>query len=46
MNSVNNDIDEIIRIYKIAIDFQKTKFAVQCPEFDDSIKPSESAIEV
>ena len=46
MNSGNNDIDEIFSFYKIATDFQKTKFSVQWPEFDDPMKCCESDIEV
>ncbi|HEU4496616.1 MAG TPA: GNAT family N-acetyltransferase [Flavobacterium sp.] len=33
-NSTNKDIDEIFRLYKIATDFQKTKFTVHWPEFE------------
>lgn len=32
-NSTLNDIDEIFRLYKIATDFQKSKFYVHWPEF-------------
>jgi hypothetical protein len=32
-NSTINDIDEIFRLYKIATDFQKSKFYVHWPEF-------------
>jgi GNAT superfamily N-acetyltransferase len=33
-NSIINDIDEIFRLYKIATDFQKTKFTVHWPVFE------------
>ena len=33
-NSKIDDIDEIFRLYKIATDFQKTRFTVHWPEFD------------
>jgi GNAT superfamily N-acetyltransferase len=33
-NSNIKDIDEIFRLYKIATDFQKTRFSVHWPEFD------------
>lgn len=33
-NSSMSDIDEIFRLYRIATDFQKTKFTVHWPEFD------------
>jgi ribosomal protein S18 acetylase RimI-like enzyme len=33
-NSNTNDIDEIFRLYKLATDFQKTRFVVHWPEFD------------
>lgn len=36
-NSTKNDIDEIFRLYKIATDFQKTKFTVHWPEFDKGL---------
>ncbi|MGG5210105.1 GNAT family N-acetyltransferase [Chryseobacterium sp. MIQD13] len=42
-NSTNNDIDEIFRLYKIATDFQKTKFTVHWPEFDKSLIEAEIA---
>lgn len=32
-NSTINDIDEIFKLYKIATDFQKSKFFVHWPEF-------------
>lgn len=32
-NSTSEDIDEIFRLYKIATDFQKSKFFVHWPEF-------------
>lgn len=40
-NSNINDIDEIFRLYKIATDFQKTKFAVPWPEFDRKLIEAE-----
>ena len=33
-NSASNDINEIFRLYKIATDFQKTRFSVHWPEFE------------
>ena len=33
-NSNSNDTDEIFRLYKIATDFQKTRFTSHWPEFD------------
>jgi hypothetical protein len=33
-NSNINDIDEIFRLYKIATDFQKTRFTIHWPQFD------------
>lgn len=33
-NSNSNDTDEIFRLYKIATDFQKTRFTHHQPEFD------------
>jgi len=33
-NSVNKDIEEIFRLYKLATDFQKSKFIVHWPEFE------------
>jgi GNAT superfamily N-acetyltransferase len=33
-NSTSQDIDEIFRLYKIATDFQKTKFIAHWPVFD------------
>lgn len=40
-NSNINDIDEIFRLYKIATDFQKTKFTVHWPEFDRKLIETE-----
>lgn len=40
-NSNNNDIDEIFRLYKMATDFQKTKFTVHWPEFEKSLIETE-----
>ena len=36
-NSNINDIDEIFRLYKIATEFQKTKFMVHWPEFKKNL---------
>ena len=33
-NSTLEDIDEIFRLYKIATDFQKTRYTVHWPEFE------------
>ncbi len=40
-NSNINDIDEIFRLYKIATDFQKTRFTVHWPEFDRKLIETE-----
>ena len=40
-NSSMNDIDEIFRLYKIATDFQKTKFTVSWPEFERKLIETE-----
>lgn len=40
-NSKIIDIDEIFRLYKIATDFQKTRFAVHWPEFDRKLIETE-----
>jgi ribosomal protein S18 acetylase RimI-like enzyme len=40
-NSNSNDINEIFRLYKIATDFQKTKFTVYWPEFDRKLIETE-----
>jgi ribosomal protein S18 acetylase RimI-like enzyme len=40
-NSDINDIDEIFRLYKIATDFQKTKFTIHWPEFDRKLIETE-----
>ncbi len=42
-NSNINDIDEIFRLYKIATDFQKTRFTVHWPEFDRKLIETEIA---
>lgn len=42
-NSTPADIDEIFRLYKIATDFQKTKFTVHWPEFERSLIETEIA---
>ena len=40
-NSTIQDIDEIFRLYKIATDFQKTRFTVHWPEFDRNLIETE-----
>jgi len=40
-NSNINDIDEIFRLYKIATDFQKTRFTVHWPEFERTLVETE-----
>ena len=40
-NSKIDDIDEIFRLYKIATDFQKTRFTVHWPEFDRKLIETE-----
>src|SRR5690606_19375507 len=40
-NSSIDDIDEIFRLYKIATDFQKTRFTVHWPEFDRKLIKTE-----
>lgn len=40
-NSSKDDIDEIFRLYKIATDFQKTRFTVHWPEFDRKLVETE-----
>jgi RimJ/RimL family protein N-acetyltransferase len=40
-NSNINDIDEIFSLYKIATDFQKTRFTVHWPEFDRKLIETE-----
>ncbi len=42
-NSNINDIEEIFRLYKIATDFQKTRFTVHWPEFDRKLIETEIA---
>lgn len=42
-NSDINDIDEIFRLYKIATDFQKTRFTVHWPNFDRTLIEREIA---
>lgn len=37
------DINEIFRLYKIATDFQKTRFAVHWPEFEKKLVKTEIA---
>ena len=38
-----NDIDDIFHLYKIATDFQKTRFTVHWPEFDRTLIETEIA---
>jgi ribosomal protein S18 acetylase RimI-like enzyme len=40
-NSTINDMNEIFRLYKIATDFQKTRFSVHWPEFDRTLIETE-----
>jgi ribosomal protein S18 acetylase RimI-like enzyme len=40
-NSSSNDTDEIFRLYKIATDFQKTRFTNHWPEFDRQLIETE-----
>lgn len=40
-NSNINDIEEIFRLYKIATEFQKTRFTVHWPEFDKKLIENE-----
>lgn len=40
-NSNLNDLAEIFRLYKVATDFQKTKYAVQWPEFKSALIETE-----
>jgi ribosomal protein S18 acetylase RimI-like enzyme len=40
-NSSKHDIDEIFRLYKIATEFQKTRFSVHWPEFDRKLVETE-----
>ena len=42
-NSNINDIDDIFRLYKIATDFQKTRFSEHWPEFDRTLIETEIA---
>jgi GNAT superfamily N-acetyltransferase len=42
-NSIISDIDEIIRLYKVATDFQKTKSTVHWPAFDRNLVETEIA---
>ena len=42
-NSASGDISEIFRLYKIATDFQKTRFSAQWPVFDKSLVETEIA---
>ncbi|MCF6288924.1 MAG: GNAT family N-acetyltransferase [Proteobacteria bacterium] len=40
-NSTINDIEEIFRLYKIATDYQKTKYIVHWPKFDRTLIETE-----
>jgi RimJ/RimL family protein N-acetyltransferase len=40
-NSTKDDIEEIFRLYKIATEFQKTRFHVHWPEFDKKLIETE-----
>lgn len=40
-NSTKTDINEIFRLYRIATDFQKTRFTVHWPEFERSLVENE-----
>jgi ribosomal protein S18 acetylase RimI-like enzyme len=42
-NSTIQDIDEIFRLYKMATDFQKTRFISHWPEFDRNLIETEIA---
>jgi GNAT superfamily N-acetyltransferase len=42
-NSIEEDITEIFRLYKIATDFQKTRFTGHWPEFERNLVESEIA---
>jgi ribosomal protein S18 acetylase RimI-like enzyme len=42
-NSTKTDINEIFGLYKIATDFQKTRFSVNWPEFERSLVETEIA---
>ena len=42
-NSTTKDIDEIFRLYQLATDFQKARFAVHCPEFSRQLIETEIA---
>lgn len=42
-NSTINDFDEIFRLYKIATDFQKTRFTLHWPVFEKSLVENEIA---
>lgn len=42
-HSTSEDIDEIFRLYQIATDFQKTRFTVHWPVFEQSLVATEIA---
>ena len=43
LNSTANDIDQIFGFYKVATDFQKSKFIVQWPQFERALIEKEIA---
>ncbi|KIA91580.1 GNAT family acetyltransferase [Pedobacter kyungheensis] len=43
VNSTANDIEEIFNLYKIATAFQKTKYIVQWPQFEQALIETEVA---
>lgn len=43
INSTIEDIEEIFRLYRIATEYQKTRFIVQWPEFERSMVEKEIA---
>ncbi|SEW51556.1 Acetyltransferase (GNAT) family protein [Chitinophaga arvensicola] len=42
-NSTSQDIEEIFRLYRLATEFQKTRFTVHWPEFDRTMVETEIA---
>ena len=42
-NATNKDIEEIFRLYKIATDFQKSKYIIHWPEFEMDLVKTEIA---
>ncbi|SDD92878.1 GNAT family N-acetyltransferase [Pedobacter soli] len=43
LNSTPNDIEQIFELYKIATAFQKTKYIVQWPQFEQALIETEVA---